>query len=357
MGAIDAPRQGRDDRVRSSTLVPKCRVLRYFSAGTTLGRGRCNPKLAGFYLLPTFDMPTTTCVTVGINAGVGLLALAITSVDAATPLRRLSRAPPLCTRDEFFEEIKELIYIAIALSGVVPHCSPQLSTTSILTRLVEECTIGTRFRRSWRCSSNGARLRQHRRTGRELERVRVARLRRLAFGLNASCHLCATARIVLRFKLTPASTSPILVPATRRMLNQSIVPFPAWRTPRALERVPRPSSSNHLLSCSQFSDHRSARCVMRTQSTLDSSTDGVNAGNTARRSVVPHRKITACLRSLVMHEAGQRRSRRRRASDWPAISRRRARSPCASRSRHHGPGPRCACACARWRYTNATAYA
>ena len=106
--------------------------LGYFYAGNLSG-AVMGCVLAGFYLLPTFDMPTATFVAVGINAGVGLLALGVGRVVPYVP-------PAVEARIVTTVPESQLIYITIALSGMTA-----LGAEVVWTRILSLLFGGTTY--------------------------------------------------------------------------------------------------------------------------------------------------------------------------------------------------------------------
>ncbi|MBI2828228.1 MAG: fused MFS/spermidine synthase, partial [Acidobacteria bacterium] len=106
--------------------------LGYFYAGNLSG-AVMGCVLAGFYLLPTFDMPAATFVAVGINAGVGLLALGVARlvpyVPPAVEVRIVATVPE-----------SALIYVTIALSGMTA-----LGAEVVWTRILSLLFGGTTY--------------------------------------------------------------------------------------------------------------------------------------------------------------------------------------------------------------------
>ena len=86
--------------------------LGYFYAGNLAGAVG-GSVLAGFYLLPLYDMPTATFVAVGLNVLVSGLALAIASRTPYAPPAAIPRP-----ETAFATGNTRLVYVTIALSGL-----------------------------------------------------------------------------------------------------------------------------------------------------------------------------------------------------------------------------------------------
>src|SRR5687768_15552526 len=81
--------------------------LGYFYGGN-IGGAVLGCLLAGFYLLPVFDMPTATFVAVALNVAVALLALAIARITTYVPAADSGARAPVSPESR-------VIYVAIAL--------------------------------------------------------------------------------------------------------------------------------------------------------------------------------------------------------------------------------------------------
>jgi spermidine synthase len=88
--------------------------LGYFYGGNLAG-AVCGSLLAGFYLLRVFDMPTATAAAVALNVIVALLALVIA---ARTPHTVITATADMPSVSGVPADVRRLVYIAIALSGL-----------------------------------------------------------------------------------------------------------------------------------------------------------------------------------------------------------------------------------------------
>ena len=88
--------------------------LGYFYGGNLAG-AVAGSLLAGFYLLRVFDMPTATAAAVALNVVVALLALV---VAARTPHTVITASADTPSVPAVPADVRRLVYIAIALSGL-----------------------------------------------------------------------------------------------------------------------------------------------------------------------------------------------------------------------------------------------
>jgi spermidine synthase len=88
--------------------------LGYFYGGNLAG-AVAGSLLAGFYLLRVFDMPSATAAAVALNVVVALLALL---VAARTPHTVITAAADAAPVQVVPTDVRRLVYIAIALSGL-----------------------------------------------------------------------------------------------------------------------------------------------------------------------------------------------------------------------------------------------
>ncbi len=91
--------------------------LGFFYGGNTLG-AVFGCLLAGFYLLPNFDMPVATYVAVAINVVVALVAFALSAFAPATASDEPTPANESAVASDDSAQSVKSIYIAIALSGL-----------------------------------------------------------------------------------------------------------------------------------------------------------------------------------------------------------------------------------------------
>jgi spermidine synthase len=88
--------------------------LGYFYGGNLAG-AVAGSLLAGFYLLRVFDMPTATAAAVALNVIVALLALLVAARTPHTVITAAADAAPVQAAPA---DVRRLVYVAIALSGL-----------------------------------------------------------------------------------------------------------------------------------------------------------------------------------------------------------------------------------------------